>query len=67
MKIEFKTESEAMSFMSFLMDQNNQGHKQVLYSPLGLKGVEYEFYNVIHDDLYERVDSYLNNVDHQVI
>jgi len=61
MRQEFKTAEDAMSFMMFLADQNNQGHKQILYKPVGLTGVAYSFNDVLHDDLHQKVRDYLNN------
>jgi len=67
MYVEFRSEKKAMSFMTYLMEQNNQGHRQVLYTPVGKKGVEYEFHDVIHEDVYDRIERYLNKVAHEKI
>ena len=62
MNVEFKTEEDGLDFMSFLMSQNNQGHKPVLYGWGSGNSVDYHFNDVIHDDIYEKIDDYLKVV-----
>lgn len=60
MKAQFKTEQAAVSFMSFLANKNNQGVKQVLFGWANDgENVDYQFNQILHDDLIENVSDYL--------
>ena len=60
-KITFKQSLDASNFASYLIDHNNQGHRQILLDYDGGKSVSYELYDVIHTDLSGRITDKLND------
>ena len=60
-KITFKNALDAANFASYLIDNINQGRKQVLIDYHGGDSVSYELHDVIHDDIAKRINDKLNN------
>jgi len=60
-KITFKQDLYAADFAAYLIDHNNQGHRQVLLDYDGGDSVSYELYDVIHSDIAKRINNKLNN------
>jgi len=60
-KITFKNALDASDFASYLIDNINQGRKQVLIDYHGGDSVSYELHDVIHSDIAKRINNKLNN------
>lgn len=58
---EFATEENGLEFMAYLMRQNKQGHKQIVFGWISISNdVEYYFNDVIDADLRDKVANYLS-------